>query len=92
MITHLCDRCGRPIESKEVRYVAKIQVFAAAGLLEISDEELQEDHTEEMDRLLKQCAGMTEEQLMHDVFVEFRFDLCRACQRAYIVNPLGMTS
>jgi len=92
MITHLCDRCGRPIESGEVRYIASIRVFAAADPLEISTEELQEDHTEEMDRLLKQCAGMTEEELMRDVLVEFQFDLCRACQKAYLGNPLGMTA
>jgi len=89
MITHLCDRCGRPMESKEVRYIAKIQVFGAADPLEISPEDLKEDRTGEMERLLKQCAGMTEEELMRDVFVEFQFDLCRACQRAYITNPLG---
>ena len=66
-------------------------VFAAADPLEISAEELREDHTEETDRLLKQCTAMTEEELMRDVFVEFQFDLCRACQRAYLGNPLGMT-
>jgi hypothetical protein len=91
MITHLCDRCGRPIESEDTRYIARIQVLAAADPLEISAEELQEDAGDEMDRLLKQCAEMTEEELMQDVFVEFRFDLCRRCQRAYIANPLGVT-
>ena len=63
-------------------------MFAAANTLVVSAEELKEDRTDEMDRLLRQCAGMTEEELMRDVFVEFQFDLCRACQRAYITNPL----
>ncbi len=31
---------------------------------------------------------MTEEELMQDVYVDFQFDLCRPCQRAYIKNPL----
>jgi len=31
---------------------------------------------------------MTEEELMQDVYVDFQFDLCRACQRAYIKDPL----
>jgi len=91
MITHLCDRCGRPIESEDTRYIARIQVAAAADPIEISAEDLLQDHTGEIDRLLKQCAGMTEEELMQDVFVEFQFDLCRRCQKAYVANPLGVT-
>jgi hypothetical protein len=91
MITHLCDRCGRPMDAKDTRYVARIQVVAASDPLEISAEDLQVDHSNEIDHLLRQCAGMTEEELMQDVFVEFKFDLCRKCQRAYIANPLGGT-
>jgi hypothetical protein len=79
------------MESKDTRYIARIQVLAAADPLEISSEDLQEDHSDEIDRLLKQCAEMTEKELMEDVFVEFRFDLCRKCQKAYIANPLGVT-
>ena len=36
MITHICDRCGRPIEKGEVRYIAKVQVYAAGDTLEIT--------------------------------------------------------
>jgi len=89
MITHFCDRCGQPIEKGAVRYVAKIQVQAAADRLEISAEDLRASHKEEIARLLAQCEGMTEEELMRDVHVEFEYDLCLACQRAFIANPLG---
>src|SRR5438128_2582195 len=43
MITHICDRCGRPIERGQLRYVAKIEVFAAADPLEITLEDLLRD-------------------------------------------------
>jgi hypothetical protein len=89
MFTHICDRCGRPMEKQDLRYVAKIQVFAAADTLEITAEDLLQPPGEEMARLLRQCEGMTEEELMRDVFVQFQFDLCRPCQRAYLANPLG---
>ncbi len=89
MFTHICDRCGQPMEKNQLRYVAKIQVFAAADTLEITAEDLLKDSEEEMARLLRQCADMTEEELMRDVYVEFQFDLCRSCQRAYLANPLG---
>jgi hypothetical protein len=88
MITHICDRCGKAIERGDVRYVAQIQVFAAAAPLEITLDDLLEDHAPEIDRLLRQCAGLSEEELMRDVHVEFQFDLCRACQKVYVTNPL----
>jgi hypothetical protein len=88
MISHLCDRCGRPIEQGELRYVAKVQVFAAADTLEITPEDLATDRRDEIASLLRQCGGLTEEELMRDVFVEMQFDLCRRCQRAYLAAPL----
>ncbi len=88
MITRVCDRCGRPIEDQELRYVAKIQVFAAYDPLKITTEDLMRDHRREIEQLLQQCEQRTEEELMRDVFVEFQFDLCRRCQKAYVVNPL----
>jgi hypothetical protein len=89
MITHICDRCGRPIEKGELRFVAKLQVFAAADTLEITPEDLAVDRRDEIANLLRQCGKLTEEELMRDVFVELRFDLCRRCQRAYLAAPLS---
>ena len=88
MITHICDRCGKAIERGDLHYVAKIQVFAAADLLEITESDLLDDHQPEMDRLLRLCAALSEQELMRDVHVEFQFDLCRACQKVYVTNPL----
>lgn len=87
-MTRLCDRCGQPIAPHQLRYVAKIQVFAAADPLAISAAELQRDHSQEIEHLLQQCAEMSEAELMNDVFVEFAFDLCHSCQRSYIAAPL----
>lgn len=84
----ICDRCGQTIQQGALRYVAKIEVFAAYDPLQISFEDLMRDHTGEIDALLEQCEGMTEEELMRDVHVTFRFDLCRTCQKAYVANPL----
>ena len=90
MISHICDRCGRAIIKGEVRYIAKVQVFAAGDVLEISADDLLEDPTAKIERLLEQCAGLSEEELMRDVFVEMQFDLCRRCQRAYLANPMAV--
>jgi hypothetical protein len=88
MITHLCDRCGQPLEKGQLRFTVKIQVFAAYDELEISGRDLLKSHQKEIRELLEQMKDMTEEELMRDVYVELRFDLCRACQREYLQQPL----
>ncbi len=90
MITHICDRCGRPIEKGQLRYLARIEVFAAADLLEVTLEDLRRDTRREMEALLEQCEQLTEEELMRDVYVKLEFDLCRACQKAYVTDPLSV--
>ena len=88
MKRRLCNRCGRPIKKKALHYIAKIQVYAAYDPLEITSEDLLRDHRAEMEEILRQCEDMTEEELMRDVYAEFRFDLCRPCQKEYVRNPL----
>lgn len=88
MKTRLCDRCGQLIEEGALRYIAKIQVYAAYDPLNIDFEDMTRDHTEEIQEILKRCEGLSEEELMQDVYVDFVFDLCRACQRNYIKDPL----
>ena len=84
----LCDRCGRSLEGVSLRYVARIQVYAAYDPLEITFEDLTRDHSKEIQQILEQCQDLTEEELMSDVYTEFHFDLCRPCQRSYLQNPL----
>ena len=83
-----CDRCGEELTEQKLRYVARIQVFAAYDPLEISFDELQRDYTAEIHALAEQCKEMSEEELMRDVYVAFEFDLCPACQKTYIRDPL----
>lgn len=92
MITHICDRCGRPIERGQIRYTARIQVFAAADPLEITLDDLLGDTGQEMDDLIGRCGQLSERELMRDVYVEFKFDLCRTCQRIYLDDPLSASS
>jgi hypothetical protein len=88
MITCICDRCGRPLEKGDLRYVARIQVYAGYDPLEITEEDLQADLDRELREAMDQCEQRSEEDLMREVYVEFRFDLCPDCQQVYIANPL----
>jgi len=92
-MTHICDRCGCPIRKGRLRYTARIEVFAAADMLEITLDDLLRDTRREIDEALEECEKLTEEELMRDVYVKFEFDLCRDCQKAYVTDPLpGTTS
>ena len=83
-----CRRCGQELPPDQLRYIAKIQVYAAYDPLEITFEDLRRDHTAEIDALLQRCAELSEEELMRDVYVAFQFDLCRVCQKAYVADPV----
>lgn len=89
MITHFCDRCGKPIFKGETRYVVNMKIYAAADQpLEITVDDLFQNHLAEIERIIEETASMSEEELMRDVYVEYKFDLCRQCQRTLIYHPL----
>jgi len=86
---HICDRCGRPLMEGELRYLAKLEVWAAADPLVVTAEEMSRDHAILREHLIEQSEAMTEEELMRDVQVTREFCLCRRCQLTWLQNPLG---
>ena len=48
MPTRLCDRCRQTIEDGALRFVTKIQVYAAYDPLHVTFEELTADHSDEI--------------------------------------------
>jgi hypothetical protein len=89
VLNRICDRCGRPILQGELRYLAKIEIYAAYDPLEITAEDLARDTSRELEQLLRQCEQLTEAELMRDVHVAYQFDLCRGCQQRLVQDPLG---
>jgi len=90
MIHYTCDMCGKPLLADEdTRYVVKVEVYAAYDPMEITDADLAEDKSEEVQELLEQMADMDAEQLEDQVHKTFRFDLCLACQARYVEDPLS---
>ena len=43
--SHICDRCGFPIEGDELRYIVKIQVYTAPSKIAICEEELSDSES-----------------------------------------------
>lgn len=88
MITHICDRCYRPLPKGTPRYVVNIQVTAAVEPLEITEEDLQKDTRAEVQEALAAAAEQSEAEAMRDVHVELHYDLCRKCQQEYLLQPM----
>jgi hypothetical protein len=85
-----CDRCGKGLlVDGEVRYLVNVEVRAAYDPMEITPEDLAEDRTGEIRSLMEQLARMTGQGAMDSVYRKLVFDLCPACQRAYLADPLG---
>ena len=71
----------------------KIEVYADPTPPELSTSDLDEvDVDARVDDLLGQMASMSAEALEASVYKRFDFRLCRACQRAYVADPLPTTA
>jgi DNA repair exonuclease SbcCD ATPase subunit len=84
-----CDLCGQELRAKsEVRYEVRIEVKAAYDPLEITEQDLAQDLRAEIAKVLRQLEGLSEEDARNEVYRQFDFDLCVACQRRYVRGPL----
>ena len=88
MIHHSCDLCKRLIDpDDDLRYVVKIEVYAALQPMEDADED--RDNLLEMHEILERMDGVEDGSVGDDVYQSLRFDLCPECRRRFLKNPLG---
>ncbi len=86
-----CDICGKALLiDEDVRYLLRIEVFAAYDPLELTKEDLQKATREEIGRLIEKMRDMSPEELEDSVYKKFAFQLCPVCQRRYIKDPLRL--
>lgn len=87
MIHFTCDCCKRLIDlDHEVRYVVRLEVFAAAdaGDLTVDDDR---DYLEEIEDMLTRDDPA--DAVAEEVYQQARFDLCADCRERFVNNPLG---
>ncbi|MDF1664501.1 MAG: hypothetical protein P1V97_22250 [Planctomycetota bacterium] len=89
-----CDRCQKSLlVTENVRYKVTIQVESAYDPLELTKNDIeQKNHQDVLQAILKSIEGRSAEELEAEIYKSFKFDLCLACQREYIRNPLGLSS
>ncbi len=92
MISFTCDMCGKPLlVDEETRYVVKIEVYAAYDPMELTEDDINEDHSDELCRLCEQMEAMDPDEAEDSVYRTFQLDLCPECQKDYLKNPLPRT-
>jgi len=90
MLHFTCDLCGRELVAcGDQRYVVKMEVYAAYDPLEITEDDLDRDHMEEIGQLIEQMEDMDPQQLEDEVYKNFRFDFCPECHKKFLKDPLG---
>ena len=83
-----CDGCGKVLKKGRLRYEVTIQVRAAYDEMEVTLLDLVQNHRAEILSLLERLQDRDPRELEEGIYKDFHLDLCPACQRAYIRNPL----
>ena len=89
MITFVCDRCQKKIDSKqELRFVVSVEVEAAMDF----DEEDRPDreYINELQELLESLDTVDCAEISDKAYQKKSYDLCEQCCQEYLKNPLAI--
>jgi hypothetical protein len=90
MIHHSCDLCKRPLDpSDDLRYVVKMEVYAAFDPVELDEPEADCDHLQDLDDIIEQLDDLSSDAIGDEICQHLRFDLCPECRKRFLANPLG---
>lgn len=90
MIHYSCDRCKRVLDGEdELRYVVKLEVYAAMEPIDVDEVEDDRDHLLEIQEILERLDDAECDAIGDDVYQKQRYDLCSDCYKEYIKNPVG---
>jgi hypothetical protein len=90
MIRYSCDLCKRDLDCEEdLRYVVKIEVYAAFNTTDSDAVDDDRDHLQEIQDILERLEEADDDQIGEDVYQLLRFDLCPECRKKFLQNPLA---
>ena len=86
-----CHRCGAVLKPGRGNfYIVRIEAFADPTPPTFSVEDLAAtDPSAEIDRLIEQMEGMTEQELLDQVHRRLTIHFCGACYNEWIEDPAG---
>jgi hypothetical protein len=86
----LCARCGTELAPGQGSlYVVRIEAFADPTPPHFTAEDLVRDAHAEIEHLVEQLRGLSERELMDQVYRQMVLYFCGPCYRAWIENPAG---
>ena len=86
----ICDVCDEGLLlDGDVRYVVKIEGYAAYDPLELTREDLERDLEAEMRGVIKHLEEQGKDEAQDTVHRAFSYDLCPRCWRRYLRDPLA---
>ena len=89
MIRHECDKCGARMGANDPgRFIVKMEIYAAAGPVDLADEALADSETQLAD-VLEALKTADPDEVEDQTYRSFLFDVCDACRRTLISHPLG---
>lgn len=88
MMLYRCDGCGAEIKAHALRYTVSIDVRAAYDELIVSLADLIRDHRSEIVALIERMKSCDVQDLEEQVYKKIALDLCPACQKAFVRDPL----
>jgi hypothetical protein len=88
MIHYHCDFCKRSLDSEDLRYVVRMEVYAALDNTE-ADIDNDRDHLQEIEDFLEELDASGELPPGDEVYQQLRFDLCAECRKKFLSDPLG---
>ena len=89
MIRYQCDKCGTKMAANDARrYIAKLEVYAAAGHIDL-DDDAAENSEHGLTEVLEKLAQADPDEIEDQTYRSWRFDLCDACRRNLMLRPLG---
>lgn len=87
MVHFSCDLCGKDLLNKSAaHFVVKMEVFAANDPSELTEDDLDADHLEEIGQLLSEESPDAEPT---PASKNLRYDLCTTCHKRFLADPLG---
>jgi hypothetical protein len=88
MIHYSCDCCKRELDPEDLRYVVKMEVYAAFDPSAMDEAADDRDHLQEIQEILQRSDEAVNDEIASDVYEQLRFDLCPECHRRFLKNPL----
>jgi hypothetical protein len=90
MIRYSCDLCKRELDPQDdLRYVVKVEVYAAFDPAAVDSDDEDRDHLEEIQDVLERLEDASSDEIADEVYQQLRFDLCPECRKKFLRNPLG---